>query len=76
VGWARADALHIGAEPATAVRADDALLSLFFSLPIDVVAAEARMAEMRDALRARAASVTYPPLVGGRASMGEMVPMG
>ena len=61
VSWDGRVLAHCTSEPATVVRADDALLSLFFSLPIDVAAAEARMAEMRDALAARAASDMYPP---------------
>mmetsp|Transcript_21344 Transcript_21344/g.56190 ORF Transcript_21344/g.56190 Transcript_21344/m.56190 type:complete len:346 (+) Transcript_21344:580-1617(+) len=61
VSWDGRVLAHCTSEPATAVRADDALFSLFFSLPIDVLVAQKRMAEMRDALRAQAASDTYPP---------------
>ena len=49
-------ASHCTSMPTSVVRESDALLSLFFSLPSNVVNASRRRAEMREALRARAQS--------------------
>jgi hypothetical protein len=48
-----AQVMHCTSAPTTEVRENDALLSLFFSLPANVVAAATRRDEMREALAAR-----------------------
>ena len=56
ISWDGRECAHATSAPTTEVSPSDALLSLFFSLPANVVGATERRAEMLEALHARAAS--------------------
>ena len=60
ISWDGREVSHCTSAPSQPVRHDDALLSLFFSLPLDVIAAGERRRLMSDALVARHASDAYP----------------
>jgi hypothetical protein len=60
ISWDGREIWHSTSAPSQPVQHDDALLSLFFSLPLDVVAAGERRRHMADALVARHASDAYP----------------
>eukprot|EP00966_Prymnesium_polylepis_P036756 853059-Prymnesium_polylepis.1 len=60
ISWDGREIWHSTSAPSQPVQHDDALLSLFFSLPLDVVAAGERRRHMADALVAHHASDAYP----------------